>query len=69
MLSILDELIKEIETEMPYYLERWDLGDAEYWKGNVDALRWVIKEKIKIFPSQMVEALNMTQAEVAQYLS
>lgn len=69
LLSILDELIKEIETEMPYYLQRWDIGSVEYWKDNVDTLRWVISEKRKMFPKQMVEALNMTKEEVALYLS
>lgn len=69
MLSILDELVKEIETEMPYYLERWDIGSEEYWRSNVDTLKWVIQEKIKLFPQQMVEALDMTKEEVAMYLS
>lgn len=68
MLKILDELIAEIEKEMPYYLERWDIGSVDSWKSNVEYLKQIISEKRKIFPGQMVEGLKMTDAEVQKYL-
>lgn len=68
LLGILDELVAEIETEMPYHLERWDDMSVEAWKSNVETLKQVIIAKRKIFPSQMVEGLQMTQAEIQKYL-
>lgn len=68
MLKIYDDMIKEIENEMPYYLERWDLGTAERWKNNVAALRKIISEKRAIFIEDMKESFNMTQQEIDMYL-
>lgn len=69
MLEILDELIEEIDSEMPYYLERWNVGSYDSWKSSVSSLREIIKEKIKMFPDQMKEGLSMTDEEVKKYLS
>lgn len=69
MLKILDELIAEIDKEMPYYLERWDIGSYESWQSNVEYLKEIIVAKRKLFPSQMKEALSMTDQEVQMYLS
>lgn len=69
MLKILDELIAEIDHEMPYYLERWEISDYDSWKDRVETLREIIIDKRKIFPDQMKEALSMTDAEVEKYLS
>lgn len=69
MLAILDELTAEISKEMPYYLTRWEIGTYNGWVSEVEELRNIVVEKRKMFPSQMVEALKMTDAEVQQYLS
>lgn len=69
MLGILDELVKEINKEMPYYLDRWDVAYYEDWVDNVEYLKEIIVEKRKLFPSQMIQALSMTDAEVEKYLS
>lgn len=68
LIGILDELVAEIETEMPYYLERWDIGSVDGWKSNVQTLKEIIVAKRELFPSQMVEAFDMTQEEIAKYL-
>ena len=68
MLKIYDEMIKEIETEMPYYLERWDLGTEKRWRDNVALLRKIISEKKGIFVEDMKESFNMTQQEIETYL-
>ncbi len=68
MLEIFDSLIAEIETEMPYFLERWDLGSEEKWRKNVEALRTIISEKKDIFVEDMIESFNMTQQEIDMYI-
>ncbi len=68
LLKILDGLVAEIGNEMPYHLERWDDMSVESWKSNVETLRKIIVAKRKMFPSQMVEGLNMTQEEIQKYL-
>ena len=68
MLAILDELIAEIDHEMPYYLDRWEIGSYESWQSNVEYLKEIIVEKRKIFPGQMVEGLGMTAEEIQKYL-
>lgn len=68
LIGILDELIAEIESEMPYHLGRWEDMSVEAWKSNVEELKKIIVAKRKLFPSQMVEALGMTQKEIQKYL-
>lgn len=69
MLKILDELVAEIDSEMPYYLERWDISSYDAWKKRVATLRTIVERKRDIFIGHMKDALNMTQAEVDKYLS
>lgn len=68
MLKILDELIAEIDSEMPYYLDRWDISSYESWKNRVATLRTIVEKKRDIFIGHMKVALNMTKAEVDKYL-
>lgn len=68
MLKIFDELIKEIETEMPYYLKRWNLGSEQKWRNNVATLRQIISEKREIFIKHMIKSFKMTKAEQELYL-
>jgi len=68
LIGILDGLTAEIEKEMPYHLVRWDDMSVESWKSNVETLKKIIVAKRKLFPSQIVEGLQMTQAEIQKYL-
>ncbi len=69
MLKILDGLVAEIDSEMPYYLDRWDISSYDAWKNRVATLRKIVEKKREIFIDHMKGALNMTQAEVDKYLS
>ncbi|MBQ8504213.1 MAG: lamin tail domain-containing protein [Clostridia bacterium] len=69
MVKILDELVAEIDSEMPYYLERWDISSYDSWKKRVETLRTIVERKRDIFIGHMKDALNMTQAEIDKYLS
>ncbi len=68
MIEILDRLTNEIKNEMPYYLKRWNIGTYDDWMSYVSYLKEIIYGKYEIFPSQMVEGLSMTQAEIKEYL-
>ncbi len=68
MLKIYDGLIEEIETEMPYYLERWDISTEENWRKRVATLREIISKKKDIFIEDMKDSFNMTQEEIDKYL-
>ena len=69
MLKIYDELIKEIEPEMPYHCKRWsDTVKYERWQSSVKELRSIIEKKKAIFIDDMIETFKMTDAEIARYL-
>lgn len=69
MLKIYDELIKEIEPEMPYHCKKW-AGSLSYesWQKNVKVLRSIIEKKREIFIDDMIESFGMTDAEIQKYL-
>ncbi len=69
MLEILDELVAEIDSEMPYHYDRWEVSSYESWKKRVATLRSIVEEKRSIFIGHMKDALNMTSAEIEKYLS
>lgn len=68
MLKIYDELIAEIDSEMPYYLERWDISGYESWQSRVATLRKIIEKKRGIFINHMIDTLDMTREEIDKYL-
>ena len=69
MLKIYDELVKEIEPEMPYHCERWsDSLSMTKWETSVKELREIIEKKKAIFIDDMIETFNMSKAEIEKYL-
>ena len=69
MLKIYDELIKEIEPEMPYHCKRWsDSLSMTKWETSVKELRKIIEKKKAIFIDDMIETFHMSKAETEKYL-
>ncbi|MGN0447121.1 MAG: CotH kinase family protein [Acutalibacteraceae bacterium] len=69
LIKILDTLTAEIDSEMPYHCNRWDdMCSYEAWKSGVEYLKEIIAAKYELFPSQMIEGLSMTKAEIEKYL-
>ena|GEM_PF-1494130 len=54
MLGLLDEMISEIEPEMPRQVERWD-GNLDDWYKNLDSLRTQIQNKCVIVVDQVAD--------------
>ncbi len=69
MLKILDELVAEIDSEMPYHYDRWQVHTYDNWLKRVDTVRNIVKEKNEIFRGHVIDALNMTQAEIDMYFN
>lgn len=69
MLKILDELVAEIDSEMPYHYDRWQVHTYDRWKLRVDTVRNIVKEKNEIFRKHVIDGLNMTQAEIDKYFA
>ena len=67
MLGILDELIAEIDSEMPYHYDRWRVHTYEKWLLRVQTVRDIVSEKNEIFRNHVIDALDMTQAEIDAY--
>ncbi|MBR3816008.1 MAG: lamin tail domain-containing protein [Clostridia bacterium] len=67
MLAILDELVAEIDSEMPYHYDRWKVHTYDRWKLRVDTVRNIVKEKNEIFRNHVIDALNMTKEEIKTY--
>ena len=69
MLAILDELVAEIDSEMPYHYDRWQVHTYERWKLRVETVRGIVEEKNEIFKKHVIDGLNMTQAEIDKYFA
>lgn len=54
MLGLLDEMVAEIEGEMPRQVQRWG-GDMEDWYANLNTLRQEISNKCTIIVDQVVD--------------
>ena len=54
MLGLLDEMIAEIEPEMPRQVERWD-GNLDDWYKNLDSLRLEIQKKCVVVVDQVAD--------------
>ncbi len=54
MLGLLDEMIAEIEPEMPRQVERWN-GDLDDWYENLDSLRAQIQNKCVVVVDQVAD--------------
>ncbi len=54
MLGLLDEMIAEIEPEMPRQVERWN-GNLDDWYENLDSLRLQIQNKCVVVVNQVAD--------------
>lgn len=69
MLGILDELVAEIDSEMPYHYDRWKVHTYEKWLLRVQTVRDIVSEKNEIFRNHVIDALDMTQEEIDTYFN
>ena len=77
MLSILDNMIKEVESEMPYHIDRWyneyktsnmnPIKNMDMWYNNLDKFKTVIKERYSIVLNSIQKEFNLTNSEYEKY--
>ena len=77
MISILDKMVKDIESEMPYHINRWyqeSIRTSQYtilsmnhWKSNISDLKSMIKQRYQNAKSTAKTGLNLTNEEYNKY--
>jgi len=77
MIKILDEMVKEIEGEMPYHIKRWyneSVGVSSYtlrniddWYSNISYLKKQLKERHAIALKTIKSGLKLTNEEYNKY--
>ena len=77
MNKILDNMVKEIETEMPYHINRWykeSIGISSYtldnideWYSNINYLKKQLKERHNIAINTIKEGLDLTDEEYKKH--
>ena len=75
--KILDQMVSEIESEMPYHIDRWykesinvssfTLDDMNEWYNNIKYLKNQLKERNKIAINTIKEGLDLTNEEYKKY--
>jgi hypothetical protein len=77
MNQILDKMVKEIESEMPYHIDRWykesikvstyTLDNIDEWYSNINYLKKQLKERHAIALKSIKEGLDLTNEEYKKY--
>ena len=72
MNGIVDELAKEIETEMPYHIERWKSGypgmtSMDRWRSNLNSFKQMITARYNYVKNNLRYQLNLTNDEYNKY--
>lgn len=77
MIRILDDMIDEIKTEMPYHIDRWyyesknvssyTLRDMNNWYNNLSYFKNQLKERYNITLKTIKDGLNLTDEEYNNY--
>ena len=72
MNAIVDELAKEIETEMPYHIERWKSGypgltSMDRWHSNLNSFKQMIKDRYYYVKNNLRYQLNLSNDEYNKY--
>lgn len=77
MNEILDRMVKEIEDEMPYHIDRWykesikvstyTLDNMNEWYSNINYLKKQLKERNQIAKKTIKEGLDLTNEEYKKY--
>lgn len=70
--KIIDDMVKEVENEMPRHLERWAgtnsyLGSMNTWKNNVERLKTKLKDRYNYAIDNAKVEFNLTDAEYNKY--
>lgn len=61
MLTIFDEMITEIEEEMPYQIERWEShASVERWKSYVSTLRDIVEKQNGLVKEMLIKTVSGT---------
>ena len=61
LLSIFDEMIAEIQTEMPYHIEKWETpGSVATWERSVKTLRGIIEKRNAKVRQDVIETFSCT---------
>ena len=68
MLSLFDEMVQEIDSEMQRHCARWPSVSYNGWQAAVKQLRQIVGEMPALFRQKMIQSFSMTQAEIEQYL-
>jgi len=77
MNKILDKMVNEIKSEMPYHINRWykesiqvssyTLDNMNEWYNNINNLKTILKERHTIALNTIKEGLDLTNEEYNKY--
>ena len=77
MIKILEEMVKDIETEMPYHIDRWYsesiytsryyIRDMNHWRNNISNLKRVITDRHNYAMNNIKKGLGLTDEEYQKY--
>ena len=77
MIKILDNMVKTIESEMPYHIDRWyqeSIQTSQYtitsmnnWRYNISSLKSMIKSRYNYAINNIKEGLDLTNEEYQKY--
>lgn len=77
MISILDEMTKEVETEMPYHIDRWyydyvnagkgPIRSMDAWYSNLDRLKSIIRERYNLVKWNLKSQFRLSDYEYNLY--
>ena len=77
MIAILDEQIKEVETEMPYHIDRWysdyinegkgPIRSMDSWYSNLDRLKTIIRERYDLVKRSLRSEFRLSDYEYNLY--
>lgn len=67
VVSIIDELAKNIESEIPKNAERWGNPSVESWESHVYNLKYFAERRANFIVSYLKKHLNLTQEELALF--
>ena len=68
MNNIVDELAREIESEMPYHIDRWNSGyNMERWNNNLNSFKNMITNRYNYVLSNLKREFNLSDSEYEKY--
>ena len=67
LISLLDGLSEEIESEMPLQEARWGSPTVSYWNYNKKTIKNIINKKPEIARQQIKEAFRLSEKQVQEY--